>query len=135
MILRGERLYMSRIEPGSLEAWTGALDRNLALWIDNLDRTLVAVDEDGGAVGYVMWTPSEEHATIVTIHVSPDVRRQGVGRVLLDAAARDAREAGATAVDLGVHRDNPARALYERAGFTRTGDDGDYLLYSLAHES
>ena len=30
---------------------------------------------------------------------------------------------------LGVHRDDPARHLYESAGSTPAGEDGDHLLF------
>ena len=130
LILRSERDYMSQIEPEHMASWLDALDRNLELWIVNLGRTLVAV-LDGTDAGYAMWGPREGRATVITICVQPRYRRHGIGNVLLSAVISAARQDGATAVDLGVHRRNGARALYERAGFTHVRDDGDYLLYTL----
>ena len=39
------------------------------------------------------------------------------------------RRSGHDVLALGVHRDNPARRLYETAGFALTGEDGEYLLF------
>ncbi|WP_427016358.1 hypothetical protein ACQCSX_16585 [Pseudarthrobacter sp. P1] len=96
-ILRGERSYIREIEPAAEAGWTNALDRNLQLWVDNLERAAI-VEVAGEPVGYYLWMP--------------------------DAGAR-----GAARLLLGVHRDNPARLLYEQSGFTFTGTDGGYLNY------
>ncbi|WP_394769620.1 hypothetical protein [Lacisediminihabitans sp.] len=53
-ILRAERAYLREMEPASEAGWTLAIDRNLQLWIDNLDRT-VMFEHDGTVVGYEMW--------------------------------------------------------------------------------
>ncbi|NBM15148.1 GNAT family N-acetyltransferase [Streptomyces sp. GC420] len=74
--------------------------------------------------------PTGDTATLVGIHVVPELRRRGFGRRLLDAFAQQARAAGHKALALGVHRDNPALRLYEGAGYRRTGRDGDYILLS-----
>ncbi|MEC5182485.1 hypothetical protein RCH07_003863 [Arthrobacter sp. CG_A4] len=34
-------------------------------------------------------------------------------------------------LELGVHKNNPVRALYEQAGFRQTHTEEDYLHYSL----
>ncbi|MET4702914.1 GNAT family N-acetyltransferase [Frigoribacterium sp. UYMn621] len=129
MILRGERLYLREIEPESVERWTAALDRNLELWIANLDRTGV-LEAEGAPAGYAMWMPRNGGAALVTMPVLPPHRRHGFGARLLGWFAADAAAAGIRRLDLGVHRENPARWLYERDGYRLTGEDGDYLLYS-----
>ncbi len=59
-ILRAERDYVAAVEPTQLAPWTAAIDRNLALWIEHLDRTTV-LELDGGTgtttAGFVMWMP------------------------------------------------------------------------------
>ena len=136
MIYRAEREYMKEIEPSSLPGWANATDRNLQLWIDNLATTTM-LEVDGEVAGYVMW--QEQHAEeekerkgtalIITIAVLPAFRRRGLGRQLLDVVTSQAREQGLGEVRLGVHRDNPAIALYPSAGFSKTGTDGDYINY------
>ena len=125
-----ERQYMEDIEPDSLARWIRATDRNLRLWIENLGRAVVAEDA-GGLIGYQMWIPHGTEATLASVNVVPSHRRRGLGRLLLDRFVDDAHAAGRTVLKLGVHRTNPARALYEQAGFQQVGTDEDYLLYEL----
>ncbi len=47
-------------------------------------------------------------------------RGQGVGAVMIERIAGDARAEGAHAIELNVGDNNPARRLYERAGFVQT---------------
>jgi [ribosomal protein S18]-alanine N-acetyltransferase len=127
-IYRGELRYMQAIEPDQLERWLSSVDRKLELWIDHLDRSSI-LEVAGETVGYSIWMPREGEAVLVTIHVHPDARGAGYGRLLLERFVTDARAAGAERLTLGVHRDNPARRLYERVGFVHTGDHGDYALF------
>ncbi|MBN1091759.1 GNAT family N-acetyltransferase [Blastococcus sp. TML/M2B] len=120
--------YIRQREPDQEAAWLAALDRNRRLWGENLERTTV-VELDGAPVGYGMWTVLDGVATVVTLHVSPAHRRLGLGRRLLDAVADHVRRGGHAALALGVHRENPARRLYEAAGFRCTGEDGEYVLF------
>jgi ribosomal protein S18 acetylase RimI-like enzyme len=137
LIFRAERDYIKAVEPGQEAAWTAAIDRNLELWTANLDRTTMLLAGTDVA-GFVIWTPTpayrEGAATLVTIQVQPAYRRRGYGRILLGVFAEQAAAAGCRLLHLGVHKENPARALYERAGYQPAGSDGDYLLYDLAPE-
>jgi GNAT superfamily N-acetyltransferase len=55
--------------------------------------------------------------------VDPGCRGKGIGAAMIDKIASDARAEGARAIELNVGDVNPARHLYQRAGFrvTRTG--------------
>lgn len=56
------------------------------------------------------------------LHVGPGYRRRGIGRAIIEEAARRLRAAGHKQVALGVDPDNhPARRLYERLGFRDWG--------------
>lgn len=56
---------------------------------------------------------------IQDLAVIPDYRGQGVGRALLEAVEEQALDHGCCKLTLDVQDDNqPARALYERFGFT-----------------
>lgn len=130
-VLRYERAYVEAVEPESVAGWLGAVDRNLALWIECLPTTLVLdlPGTDGpDPAGFVMWLVEGRVATVVTIHVAVEHRRAGWGGRLLRAFEERALADGATVLRLGVHRRNPARALYEREGWVVTGEDGDYVL-------
>ena len=71
--------------------------------------------------GFVRVDPSEVH--LVSMWVDPEARGLGVARALIQAVGEWANERGAATVLLFVQEANgPARSLYERAGFTPTGD-------------
>lgn len=58
-------------------------------------------------------------AEIESVHVHPDVRGQGVGGLLLDAAVEQARATGCYRVQLTSNAARPdAHRFYERHGFT-----------------
>jgi len=60
---------------------------------------------------------------LVSMYVRPRARGHGVGEALVAAVIDWARKRDATAVRLWVTETNPhARALYERLGFTLTGE-------------
>lgn len=69
-------------------------------------------------------TESENH--LVDIALLTQFRGRGIGgsviRELQQEAARDGK-----GMRLSVRQNNPARRLYERLGFTITGDDGAYF--------
>jgi ribosomal-protein-alanine N-acetyltransferase len=61
-------------------------------------------------------------AEVLTLAVAPSIRRQGVGRSLLERAMAEAAARGAAAILLEVATDNaPARTLYASAGFVVVG--------------
>lgn len=67
----------------------------------------------------------------ISMAVARACRGQGVGGRLLAELLQAARERGHQALSLSVEDGNPARALYERAGFVRHGRNGnsDVMLY------
>lgn len=78
-----------------------------------------------------LWTSGQE-AYLQELYVAPALRRQGIGRALLEATMAVARAAGASGIDLNTgETDTEARALYESAGFTnREGSpDGPAMLF------
>ena len=121
---------MQTIEPDELQGWMSIIDLHLADWIGCLPHTLFCVDDDGQQLGYAMWTLDGDSATLASIHVLDSHRRQGLGRLLLDAFEQRTSNSGARVVKLGVHRSNQARLLYEGAAYENTGHDGDYVLFS-----
>jgi ribosomal protein S18 acetylase RimI-like enzyme len=60
----------------------------------------------------------------VSIGVVSEARGRGVGTRLLQAVIDEGRRRALPGLSLSVERDNPARALYERLGFTVVGLDG-----------
>jgi ribosomal-protein-alanine N-acetyltransferase len=82
----------------------------------------LAVDAEDGLAGFILCRAVQDEAEILTLATTPDHRRQGVARALVEAALAAARGAGAQAMFLEVAADNaPAIGLYEGAGFVRAG--------------
>ena len=77
-----------------------------------------------------IWTAGLE-CYLAELYVVPDLRGQGRGRALMEAAIDLARARGADSMDLGTEEDDvAARALYESLGFTnRQGPDGPLSFY------
>jgi ribosomal protein S18 acetylase RimI-like enzyme len=66
--------------------------------------------------------PSQQHSGVLGMGVIASYRRRGIGRSLMDAALKAARETGMTRVELTVRVNNePARKLYESFGFVTEG--------------
>ena len=67
------------------------------------------------------------------LYVVPDRRGEGHGRMLMETAFAQARERGATTMELGTALDDTAaRGLYESLGFSnleKDGDPGTQMLY------
>lgn len=90
---------------------------------EELGKGLFLVAErDGQAVGYVGCQTVLDEGYITNVAVSPDCRRQGIGRALIAALVSRARAQDLAFVALEARASNaPAIALYEGAGFGRVG--------------
>jgi ribosomal protein S18 acetylase RimI-like enzyme len=68
---------------------------------------------------------------LAELYVAPARRGQGLGRALMEAALREARQRGADTMDIGVDEpDFAARRLYESLGFSNRagGADGPVMF-------
>jgi len=73
---------------------------------------------------------ADDETYLVGMWVSASVRGRGVGDLLVETALAAAGAEGRRRVLLDVAEENlPARRLYERHGFTRTGTTWDNPLY------
>ncbi|HGM5584420.1 MULTISPECIES: GNAT family N-acetyltransferase [Pseudomonas] len=128
-IYRGEESYIRSWEPVHEAFWRRDLERHLTRWVENFDHLTVAVINDVFA-GYSLWIPEGVYAELCTIHVTPGSRRSGVGAKLLKAYMCDAACQKFTRLRLSVRPDNPARLMYQKAGFSCTGVGAQgYLIY------
>lgn len=74
-----------------------------------------------GDAAFLLGRALAGEAELLTLAVSPDARRLGLGRKLVARFLYQARLRGAESAFLEVSAENPAAiALYESAGFTRT---------------
>lgn len=90
--------------------------------------------EDDRLVGLLAFIRPQREKTrhgaqLAGMYVLPECRRRGHGRALLDAALLHARAAGGVrSLKLGVNAENePAKRLYQAAGFRYVGTDPEAL--------
>jgi len=112
-----------------LEERYGELIRNKEMIV-----LLIGERPDGFAqLRFRPWVYSARlHSYLEELYVVPDLRGNGLGRALLEAAMETARGEGAEQMELGTSEDDTAaRGLYESAGFTnREGKpDGPVMLF------
>lgn len=137
-IRRGEAQVLRRVRLAALsdqpDAFGSTLEREVAfsddVWADRVSRSS-AGDESvtylawfgDDAVGIVSGLRDGKVVELVSMWTSPDVRRQGLGRRLVEAIVGWSRVGGAKRVELWVTRGNDAaQRLYESVGFAVTGD-------------
>ncbi len=91
------------------------IDRKLARDAENL----LVLDDDGRLIGSVMVGYEGHRGWVNYLAVHPDRRRQGLGRLLMDAAERRLRDLGCPKVNLQVRTSNEAaKDFYRRIGYS-----------------
>lgn len=102
--------------------------------VRNESVLLIAEDGDGAAVGFVQLYPTFSSILAAPMYVlsdlfvRPDVRRRGVGTLLIKSAVETARAARAVRVELATAIANiSAQRLYESLGWQRD----DFYLYGV----
>jgi len=100
----------------------------------------VLAEINGKIIGYVLFWLLPEEVDIHNIAVHTEFRRQGIGHVLLQQVAEQARSRNSSRITLEVRVSNlPAQKLYKSMGFVSKGlrkgyysDDGeDALMMAL----
>ena len=101
----------------------------------NESVVLLAENDTGGAIGFVQLYPTFSSILAAPMYVLsdlfviPDVRRRGVGTLLIKSAVETARAAGAVRVELATAITNiSAQRLYESLGWRKD----DFYLYGLS---
>jgi len=134
-VLRGIRLEALADAPG---AFSTTLEEAQAfpdtIWQDRASNgavggsqaTMLAFDDGvaiGMAVGLLRAHISRDVAPIVSVYVSPGVRRLGVGEQLMDAVEAWAQRNGAVTTSLWVaDKNTAARTFYQARGYRLTSD-------------
>ena len=105
--------------PWSENSVRSELTNPLSLW-------LVAVECDR-VVGYVGSQTVLDEADMMNVAVSPDARQKGVGNALVTALADRLKANAVRCLTLEVRASNePAKALYQKLGFTQVGRRPNY---------
>jgi ribosomal protein S18 acetylase RimI-like enzyme len=89
-------------------------------------RELLVAELAGDLVGTVSISNSEAPAKslhLFALEVAPQRRGQGIGSAIVEDVVAEAQRRGRLTVYLEVRADNPARRLYHRLGFRRSGRD------------
>jgi ribosomal protein S18 acetylase RimI-like enzyme len=89
-------------------------------------RELLVAVVGGDYVGTVSIGESESPPAslhLFALEVAPALRGQGIGGAIVRHVVEEARRRHRVAVYLEVRTDNPARRLYHRLGFRRSGAD------------
>lgn len=85
------------------------------------------VERGGVPVGRLYRVSWPREIRIIDISLLPGARGVGIGTSILTAIQAEAKEGG-KAVSIHVEKNNPARSLYDRLGFTVAEDKGVYDL-------
>lgn len=113
-------LWATSADPTRLPSDTGAVARLLER---DADALLIA-ESEGVVVGTVIVGWDGWRAHLYRMAVRPDHRREGIGRLLLEAADRHARALGARRLDALVHDGNEVGvAFWAGHGFVRDAED------------
>lgn len=100
-------------------------DRAYSQQYPGLERSVVLVGPR--RVGAALLARSAREIHLVDIALLPEFRGRGIGTAVLQALQREAEGTGRT-LSLCVEKGNhPARLLYERLGFARTGETATHL--------
>jgi ribosomal-protein-alanine N-acetyltransferase len=84
-------------------------------------KLVVARFGDGRSAGFALYRTIAGEAELLLLAVSPEFRRRGIGRMLLDQFLDHARDRGVNRVHLEVREGNPAVIMYRSAGFSLAG--------------
>jgi ribosomal-protein-alanine N-acetyltransferase len=102
-------------DPWSAAAFRAALAEERMLF-------LVAEEETGTLVGYVVAWSTIDEAELANLAVARSARGEGIGKALVDAALRFGEERGCSCMYLEVRESNQAaRAVYAARGFEQVG--------------
>lgn len=83
------------------------------------------IEQGGERAGHMYVERGEETIRLIDLALLPQYRNRCIGTRLIGDLLAEAVVAGKP-VCLTVEQSNPAGRLYERLGFTQTGDDGVY---------
>jgi ribosomal-protein-alanine N-acetyltransferase len=107
------------------EAWTRSQCAGI-LPMAGVTLTLARDSEADEATGFSLVRSVADESELLLIAVSPERRREGIGRGLLQHFLDQARMNGINRAHLEVRDGNPAIHMYRRAGFEPIGRRRNY---------
>ena len=110
-------------DPRFGEAWTASQCAGLlpmpGVW-------LILAREDDAVIGFALGRAVAGEAELLLLAVRRNAQGRGIGKMLLDRFAEEAKGRGAMRLHLEVREGNHALSLYERAGFALIGRRRNY---------
>ncbi|MDQ0301112.1 GNAT family N-acetyltransferase [Ancylobacter polymorphus] len=88
---------------------------------------LLIIERHDVPIGRLYLHRGPQDHRIIDFSLIPEARNRGYGGIVLDWASAEAAALGCS-TSIQVGKNDPARRLYERKGFIRTGDSGPYWL-------
>ncbi len=124
----------SAFDPLYGEAWTRRQVED-ALLVGNCHYFLIGqaglqVGESEDAAGFFLSRTGYEEEELLLFAVSPEYRRRGLGRAMLEHLSRSAASRGSRRLFLEMRRGNPAEILYRGFGFSPIGERPNYYRSS-----
>ncbi len=111
-------------DPWAEQSIASELDNPLSLWL--------VAEEDGVLAGYVGSQTVLGESDMMNLAVQPAYRRRGVAQALVEALIAQLGERGSHCLSLEVRVSNaPARALYEKLGFSQVGRRKNYYRHPM----
>ncbi len=122
--LQASRLATRAFDPHFREAWT---ESQMVGLLSTPDAWLELGMARDGPIAFALCRQVLEEVELLLCAISPDWRRQGLGRHLVGQVAARSRQRGATRLFLEVRSSNDAAiGLYRACGFARIGNRPDY---------
>jgi ribosomal protein S18 acetylase RimI-like enzyme len=115
-------LYLSTMRPYTeqLMVWDDEKQQASFATLWELEEVRI-VTLDGNDVGWLQLQESPTEVRLLQFFIAPDQQRNGIGTEVLRDLLAD-WQAMAKPIVLSVLKNNPARRLYERSGFSVVGD-------------
>lgn len=114
------RLARRNMEPYVKRYWGGWDSKR---YHDDFKRqNIKVVLLNGRRIGFCSYKKREDLIFIVDMQLSTNFRGKGIGQRLLEMIEKEARRKDLKKIGLEVFKDNPARKLYEAAGFREIKD-------------
>jgi phosphinothricin acetyltransferase len=110
----------------------GAISHHQQWLLQQVERgeVFVARADEGEVVGFVVFSHQsfrdQETTMVYYICTSKDYRRQGVGKLLMETVASDARIRGNKSIALKCSANAPANHFYQSIGYALAGSETDH---------
>jgi len=130
-----QRLHYAGMKSHVEKIWGWDDDVQLGILRGRFDPRLLSVIRCGERdVGVLQVTRTPDVIRLDNILIDPAYQRHGIGSAILASLIAEATDRGIS-LTLSVLKPNPAKALYERVGFSAVGEDDARIYMSYRPDS